>query len=295
MANYDYYRIFYYVAQYRSFTKAAEILDNNQPNITRCMNNLESELNCKLFIRTNRGVTLTPEGSRLYAHVSIAFEQLRLGESELQRDQSLETGIVSIGASESALRLFLLERLSGFHETYPHIRLRISNHSTPQAVDALEKGVVDFSVVTAPISIKKPLRSIPLCSFREILVGSSKYTELAARPRKLEDLICFPLISLGTGTSTREFYVQYFLSHGLPFHPDMEAATMDQILPMIQYNLGIGFYPEPLAQKALELEQGQILRIPLVEEVPERQICLIRDTSRPQSIAARKLVEALRT
>ena len=38
---YDYYRIFYYVAQHKSFTKAAEALGNNQPNITRCMNNLE--------------------------------------------------------------------------------------------------------------------------------------------------------------------------------------------------------------------------------------------------------------
>ena len=49
MITYDYYRIFYFVAQYHSFTKAAEILKNNQPNITRCMNNLESELGCKTF------------------------------------------------------------------------------------------------------------------------------------------------------------------------------------------------------------------------------------------------------
>ena len=48
MITYDYYRIFYYVAQYKSFTRAAEALHNNQPNITRCMNNLESELNCKI-------------------------------------------------------------------------------------------------------------------------------------------------------------------------------------------------------------------------------------------------------
>ena len=34
----DYYRIFYYVAQYQSFSKAAEILGNNQPNLSRCMN-----------------------------------------------------------------------------------------------------------------------------------------------------------------------------------------------------------------------------------------------------------------
>lgn len=53
---YDYYRIFYYVAQHKSFTRAAEVLGNNQPNITRCMNNLEQDLGCKLFIRTNRGI-----------------------------------------------------------------------------------------------------------------------------------------------------------------------------------------------------------------------------------------------
>ena len=56
MSTYDYYRIFYHVAQQHSFTKAAEVLHNNQPNITRCMNNLETELGCHLFVRSNRGV-----------------------------------------------------------------------------------------------------------------------------------------------------------------------------------------------------------------------------------------------
>ena len=64
--NYDYYRIFYVVAQCRSFTRAAELLKNNQPNITRCMKNLEQELGCKLFHRSNKGITLTPEGQRFY-------------------------------------------------------------------------------------------------------------------------------------------------------------------------------------------------------------------------------------
>ena len=37
------------VAQYKSFSKAADVMGNNQPNITRCMNILENELGCKLF------------------------------------------------------------------------------------------------------------------------------------------------------------------------------------------------------------------------------------------------------
>ena len=43
------------------------MLGNNQPNITHSMNRLESQLNCVLFIRSNRGVTLTPEGEMLYS------------------------------------------------------------------------------------------------------------------------------------------------------------------------------------------------------------------------------------
>lgn len=65
--TYDYYRIFYYAAKYKSFSKAAEILMSNQPNITHFMNNLENQLGCRLFIRSNRGVTLTREGEAIQA------------------------------------------------------------------------------------------------------------------------------------------------------------------------------------------------------------------------------------
>ena len=65
--DWEYYKIFYYVAKYQNFTKAARVLGNNQPNITHSMNRLESQLNCVLFIRSNRGVTLTPEGEMLYS------------------------------------------------------------------------------------------------------------------------------------------------------------------------------------------------------------------------------------
>ena len=43
--NLEYYKIFYYVAKYGNFTKAAHALNNSQPNITRAMNSLEHEVN----------------------------------------------------------------------------------------------------------------------------------------------------------------------------------------------------------------------------------------------------------
>lgn len=44
--NYDYYRIFYFVAKYGNISQAAKLLLNNQPNLTRTIKNLESELGC---------------------------------------------------------------------------------------------------------------------------------------------------------------------------------------------------------------------------------------------------------
>ena len=35
--NFEYYKIFYYVAKYNNFTRAARVLGNSQPNVTRAL------------------------------------------------------------------------------------------------------------------------------------------------------------------------------------------------------------------------------------------------------------------
>ena len=99
------------------------------------------------------------------------------------------------------------------------------------------------------------------------------------------------LFSLAKDTGTRELYAEYFLNHSLAFHPDMEAATTDQILPMVEYNLGIGFYPEELARDALK--SRTVCRIPLIEEAPKREICLIINPRQHQNAAAKELIGEL--
>ena len=64
--SYDSYRVFYYAAKFRSFSQAAAALYSNQPNVTRMIRKLESELGCALFFRSRaphaRG------GEALHAH-----------------------------------------------------------------------------------------------------------------------------------------------------------------------------------------------------------------------------------
>ena len=109
--DWEYYKIFYYVAKYQNFTRAARVLGNNQPNITHAMNRLESQLNCVLFIRSNRGVTLTPEGELLYSRIASAAVQIQDAEEELSATATLEHGAISISTTETALNIYLSEKL----------------------------------------------------------------------------------------------------------------------------------------------------------------------------------------
>ena len=145
--NYEYYRLFYYVCKYHSITRAANVLRMSQPNVTRALNRLEEQLGCKLLVRSTRGVTMTPEGEVLFAHVEIAQEQLQAGESELAGITALESGALTISASETALNVFLLDKLREFHRRYPGVRLRIANHSTPQAIRALQNMGIRLSLI----------------------------------------------------------------------------------------------------------------------------------------------------
>ena len=50
---------------------------------------------------------------------------------------------------------------------------------------------------------------------------------------------------------TYKFYNSVFLSHGLDLSPDTEAATADQILPLVKCKLGLAFLPQPMAAPSL--------------------------------------------
>ena len=77
----------------------------------------------------------------------------------------------------------------------------------------------------------------------------------------------------------------------LSFSPDIEAATADQILPMVRSNLGIGFVPEHTAMEAAR--DGSITLLALKGKPPKRSVCLLKRKDTPLSIAAGKLEEII--
>lgn len=292
--NYEHYRIFYYVAKYKNITQAATALMSSQPNVTRTIKQMEKKLGCQLFIRVARGVELTEEGQRLYEHVAIAYEHLETGEKELSERLSLKEGIVTIGTGETALHLLLLKKLKEFHSLYPKVRLKLTNCSTPQSIKALNSGAVDFAVVTDPDikALPKKVKSIHIESFKDILIAGNQYEYLAKKKLSLPEVAEMPFVCLDKSTRTYELYRDLFLSRGAELEPDIEVATSDMILPVVENGLGVGFVPEPFAKKALK--ENRVFKLNLKDTIPERGLYLLKDGERSLSTAANELQKFLR-
>lgn len=284
--SYDHYRIFYNVAKYKSFSRAAEAMLCNQPNLTRTIKTLERELGCTLFERTNKGVTLTDDGRDLYEHISIAFEHIQAGEEAISAKHSMEHGAVSIGVTEIALRCYLLPILSHYHELYPHIRIKILNITTPQALKMVENRLVDIAIVTTPMEKNNKLHATELSTLHEVPICSKDFK--IKDEISIKELSLYPIISLTSGTSTYEFYLEQFSKHGATFASDIEAATADQIIPLVKHGLGIGFVPEQFL-----LDDNDIRAIKLIETLPKRNIMLLKKKGHTLPLPARKLVELL--
>lgn len=283
--SYDAYRVFDAVARAGSFTRAALELNTGQPNVTRAVGNLERALGCVLFVRTKHGAALTPEGEKLHAHIAIAVRHIQAGESEIAAAKSLENGVVSIAASENALRGCLLPVLKAMREKHPKLRLRVANCSSDQGIDALNDGAADLAVVTTPFDLPANMDSVLIKTFRETAVAGRAFAHLADAPLTFADLARYPLICLNEKTATHRFYADLFARNGAAFNPAVEAATSDQIPPLVESNLGIGFVSRDFLTDATGVVS---LRI----DVPEREIRLLKRKDKPLSLTARTLFDA---
>ncbi len=286
--TYDYYRIFYYVAKYGGISQAANALMRGQPNISKTVQTLEDQLGCKLLVRSNRGVTLTPEGEKLYRHLKVAFEHISAAENEILSERDLESGIISIATTEIALYGSVLSALTKFSTDHPHVKVKLTNSNNSNSLSMLKNGLADFAVLTMD-KIDSGFRVKTIKNFREILCVKSG--QLSSENFDIADILKNTYIGLNSSSYTYAFCTEYLMSLGINREPDIEVATANQVLQLVKAGIGIGFIAEPIADEWLK--NGQIYEIKLPKAPPLREICLVEDKDRSLSVAAKTLVQYL--
>lgn len=288
--NFEYYKVFYYVARLQSVTLAAKALFITQPAVSKSIARLEESLNCRLFNRT-RKMELTTEGAALYAHISKAFQHIITGVEELEDMTKLNRGEVCIGAVHMFIRYFLMPYLEVYHNKYPNIAIKFNNSDMRGTAAALRSGKIDFGIVTKPVDRPDDFDVITVGSVRDVFIAGERFSQLKDKEMTLEELSRYPIICLKSGMITRHYTDAIFLEKNIILKPVFEMEMLDIMVPLSEIGLGISLVNDIVAKA--HKASGRVFEVKLTEPLPSRDICIIKNKGDHLSAAAAAFIDEL--
>ena len=155
--NIDQLIYFLSVAETGSVNASAKNFFISQQAINLQLNNLENELNTKLFSRKNKGFTLTKQGEVFQRHAIKIVEEYRSILAELtalenyQKHQESVKGTLSIFAASVFSDTLLPEIIQEFMKIYPNAVLRIIEVNTEELPFYLLEQHCDIALLSAHV------------------------------------------------------------------------------------------------------------------------------------------------
>src|SRR5919205_167880 len=144
---------FHAVAATGSFSRAAARLHVTQPALSQRIQQLETELKKRLFVRSPSGVTLTDAGSRLLRYCQVQ----RALEAELLDDLTVDghggstelelSGTLRIAAFSSVARSCVLPAVAPLFRANPRLAVDVSVGEMQEIAALLAQGAVDFALL----------------------------------------------------------------------------------------------------------------------------------------------------
>ncbi len=263
----DYYRIFYETARFASFSAAAQHLYISQSAISQCIRQLEQDLNIQLFVRSRKGTTLTKEGELFFQKIETAMQAIEQGESLLERLQHIESGALTIAAGDTITSHFLMPFLEKFHETYPGVRIEMSNSYSSQMLHLVKQGKADLAFVNLPV-VDDELCIKPCLEIHDIFVCGPEFKTKSSYSHS--EIAQLPLILLEKKSSSRRFLDRTFRKNQIELVPQIELAAYDLLIRFASIHLGVACVVKEFSQEALD--NGLIKPLNLDNPLPPRSI-----------------------
>lgn len=287
-AKLDNYRIFYEVAKSQSFSRASEILYISQPAISQSIKQLEFSLQCALFNRHAKGVTLTKEGEMLFSYVKNALEGLEVAEKKIEELKNLEEGTLVIGSGDTISSNLLLPYLEKFHTLYPAIKVEVINRTSIEVMELVKNGTVDIAFVNLPLH-DYDLEIVPWVVIHDVFVAGAKeeLKEIYTR----EEISKLPLILLEKTANSRLYVDHQFKKSNITLTPSIELGAHELLLQFAKIHLGISCVTREFSLPYLQ--SGEVKELKLDYPIPERAVGYIYHKRIPLSICAQQFINLL--
>lgn len=256
--------IFYWVAEHKSFSQAAELLSLRQPTISAHVQELEEAVGGKLLYRMPGKISLTPLGLMLFERAKNLLAFKRETVAAVEQFHGTLSGELWVGGSSIPGEYLLPQKLGEFIKKFPKVKpiLRIGD-SAGVVADLLdgkvEIGFVGFKGDDARLTFEKIWDD-------EMVVAVPKGHDWSRRKSiEVADLRTEKFISREHGSGTLESLRQLLARRKQPAHEllniTMELGSTEAVKEALM--AGYGFSILSRISIRHELDEGSIVEVPL--------------------------------
>ena len=282
------------VARHGTLRAAADALSVTQPAVTKTLNELESLLGAKLFVRGRHGAAPTPQAERFLPHAVASVGALA---------QAIDS--VGRGAAAGLLRLGVLPTVAPFVARVlgaaaggllAAAAVRVSSGSNRSLIDRLRASELDAVIgrlsdpeAMVGLSFEHLYGEPMLIAVRP---GHPLLADPAAQPSS-DELAAWPMVLPLAGTLIRQLVDGFLAGRGVPARHGV-IETLDTALPRaLLLDGGDHLWFTPAGVVLADLQRGMLARLP-VEITPAEAIGLIRRADSAASGALPAFIEAVR-
>lgn len=236
-------QVFKVVANEGGMTKAAQVLNTVQSNITARIRILEEELGVPLFYRDKKGVRLTSAGERLIPYAE-KIQELLAEAKEIVSQTDVPQGALRIGSPETTAALRLSSILSDYGKKHGDVDLSLVTGTSEFLVENVLNRNLEGAFVSSPIS-DPLLTSFPV--FHEEMVfyipktAKDPFSFLRNQKAKVY-VFC-------TGCSYRRRLEKILMEQNITQVKMMEMGSFDGILACVGAGLGVTLLPKAFSEE----------------------------------------------
>lgn len=270
--NLEYYKVFYTIAKNKNITKAANELNISQPAISKMLKTMEQQIGKKLFIRENKGVILSKEGTELYNLISTEINNIIRAENIFSR--IISNNEIKIALHKILLNYFInTKKFDNLFNKYTNISfMDTSNYDLLNS--QLKNGMIDAAIILEPTNytFENNLIFRPLNAFHLCIISNKRSDEVFNKPITLLD--------------TSQTYKEIIQSLQKKFNAEDSRLLIlndyDNILPLVKNGYANGVVIKEFVNN--ELQKKEIYEIPLKYQLPNINIGILYNINNEELI-----------
>lgn len=291
MMNLHLLRIFFVVAEQRSFSRAAEQLFISQPAVSKAVRELENQLGLPLIeraaggARQSGGMRLTESGQAMFEHARSIFALERAALEDVRARVGLTRGHLVVGASTTIAGYWLPDYAARFMRAHPAVQLEVRVGNTQEVSGQLIDCTIDVAVVEGAVHDERILST----HWRDdelSIVARPDSALVRKRKPDIEQLNAETWLLREAGSGTREFSERMMEEHGIQPPRIIEFGSNEGIVRAAAAGLGIAMVPTRAARELYMLGEIKAVNYPASGALL-RPLFLLTLRDRPLSPLAR--------